>query len=451
MDKKQSEERRSLQVNTRHNDYRSVYDVDYARVIHSAAFRRLQRKTQVLGLGDGDFYRTRLTHTIEVTQIANGICNFLVKSNKLSVHDEIFPPASLISCICACHDIGHPPFGHGGEVALNIMMRNHGGFEGNAHTLRLLTKYEQRVPEFGLDLTRRTLLGLIKYPITYSNAVSKVQPVIHGDLCQGNINYRKIKSSEWKPPKCIFDEEDSVFQWLLEPFSSNDKVLFKNYKEPCEHNQHNKATNKTFDASIMDVADDISYGVHDLEDAIHLNMIRKQDFQDHLERCNVQFTTEWAKEHGLENLVSNLFGDDKSKRKYAIGGFINALISSVCIKNNSNISSKILGSNLELNVDAKKSLDAFKSFIYENMVRSPEVQTFEYRGQIMLMEMFDALITDPTRFLPRDNVKKFNEQDTEAKRMRFVCDYIAGMTDDYATRIYERFFIPRSGSVFQKI
>ncbi|HDL8364409.1 TPA: dNTP triphosphohydrolase, partial [Yersinia enterocolitica] len=137
----------------------SQFQRDRARIIHSAAFRRLQTKTQVLGLGENDFYRTRLTHSLEVAQIGSAICERL--HDKYKDHQNIkkwIPSLSLIEAIGLSHDIGHPPFGHGGEVALNYSMITSGGFEGNGQTLRIVSRLAEYSPHHGMDLTRRTLL-----------------------------------------------------------------------------------------------------------------------------------------------------------------------------------------------------------------------------------------------------------------------------------------------------
>src|ERR1700743_982826 len=123
-------------------DARSPGDVDYARVVHSASFRRLQGKTQILSLGDSDFYRTRLTHSLEVAQIACSVTRELRSANEDHPAVEFLPDLSLIQAVGFSHDLGHPPFGHGGEVALNYCMRDSGGFEGNGHTLRILSRVE---------------------------------------------------------------------------------------------------------------------------------------------------------------------------------------------------------------------------------------------------------------------------------------------------------------------
>ena len=121
------------------DDLRDDGDVDYARVIHSAPFRRLQGKTQIMNLGDSDFYRTRLTHSLEVAQIAGGLVRQLAGTFPDHPATAALPGHSLIQAIACAHDLGHPPFGHGGEVALNYCMRDVGGFEGNGQTLRILT------------------------------------------------------------------------------------------------------------------------------------------------------------------------------------------------------------------------------------------------------------------------------------------------------------------------
>ena len=157
-------------------DGQSAYERDYARVVHSAAFRRLQAKTQVLGVGDSDFYRTRLTHSMEVSQIGEGIARRLLGSaDKDSDAAKILPDPILIRTICLAHDLGHPPFGHGGEIALNRCMIDHGGFEGNGQTLRIMALIEPYTEKHGMNLSRRSLLGVLKYPAPYSAVVNEKQ------------------------------------------------------------------------------------------------------------------------------------------------------------------------------------------------------------------------------------------------------------------------------------
>ena len=167
-------ERRAPSGIQRQADHREDYERDRSRVIHSSAFRRLQAKTQILGVLDGDFHRTRLTHSMEVAQIGRGlVLNFVKQYPELK---NLLPRLEQIETTGLSHDLGHPPFGHGGESALNYAMRDYGGFEGNGQTLRILSKLESHTPEYGLDLTRRNLLGVLKYPVSYSRLCKKNLP-----------------------------------------------------------------------------------------------------------------------------------------------------------------------------------------------------------------------------------------------------------------------------------
>jgi dGTPase len=143
-------------------DARLPFEIDYARVVHSGSFRRLQGKTQILNLGDSDFYRTRLTHSLEVAQIAGGIVRQLTAYFEHHPAHPHLSPLALIQAISFTHDLGHPPFGHGGEVALNYCMRYAGGFEGNGQTLRILARLEI----FSTSM-ERTLLAV--YCLAFSN------------------------------------------------------------------------------------------------------------------------------------------------------------------------------------------------------------------------------------------------------------------------------------------
>ena len=251
----------------RPQDTRDDFERDRARIIHSAAFRRLQAKTQVLGITEGDFHRTRLTHSMEVAQIGRGIVGALKKAS--SGNTNSLPCFNLIEAICFSHDLGHPPFGHGGEIALNYAMREHGGFEGNGQTLRILSDLESHTIGHGLNLTRRTLLGVLKYPVSFSDVCRKKNPTPAATKAQ-------LSAQEWKPPKCYLDTEKDLVQWILEPFSEEDRKRFVSYSGPTDE-KHGETKYKSLDASIMELADDIAYGVHDLEDGIALGLIT----QDH--------------------------------------------------------------------------------------------------------------------------------------------------------------------------
>ena len=230
----------------REGDHRTPFQRDKARILHSAAFRRLQAKTQVLGVGMSDFYRTRLTHSLEASQIGQGIAEQLrSKYPELTQHLNLND--TLIEALCLAHDIGHPPYGHGGEVALHYMMRHHGGFEGNGQTFRIVTKLEPYTAEHGMDLSRRTLLGLIKYPNFIPN-LSQPKPIPE----QENIPHREVKASLWHPPKGLYESDKTAFDWLLEGFSEQDASTFMQFA--ASDKGHHKTRFKSFDCSIMELA-----------------------------------------------------------------------------------------------------------------------------------------------------------------------------------------------------
>jgi len=255
-------------------DGRTAYERDYARVVHSAAFRRLQSKTQVLGVGDSDFYRTRLTHSMEVSQIGEGIARrFKSDAVKGTPSYDILPDPILIRTICLAHDLGHPPFGHGGEIALNRCMINHGGFEGNGQTLRIMTLIEPYHQTLGMNLSRRSLLGVLKYPAPLS-AVANNKQYKNADASASSV----FKAKPFKPPKCYLDSEIDVVNWIAKDLSDWPRISgeFKFQGEA----KHKKTLHRALDTSIMEIADDIAYGVHDLEDAIGLGLIDRASFTD---------------------------------------------------------------------------------------------------------------------------------------------------------------------------
>jgi dGTPase len=181
------------------------------------------------------------------------------------------PDPNLIETIALAHDIGHPPFGHGGEVALNYALRDAGGFEGNGQTLRLLSCLEAYQEGFGLDLTRRSLLGVLKYPAQYEAVCRIVLP-------RGLTQLAQLRRDDWKPPKCYMRTEAGLVAWILEPFTESDKRRFIELDFDPSEEKHGKTKHRSFDTTIMELSDDIAYGVHDLEDAISLKMISKEDW-----------------------------------------------------------------------------------------------------------------------------------------------------------------------------
>ncbi|MBA2651188.1 MAG: deoxyguanosinetriphosphate triphosphohydrolase family protein [Tatlockia sp.] len=435
--------RRSGQTNQRGNqDHRGPYERDRTRVIHCPAFRRLQRKTQILGTDEGDFHRTRLTHSIEVASIGSSIVSNLASNHQQSILPGLLPNDDLMSVICLLHDIGHPPFGHGGEVALNYMMRNHGGFEGNGQTLRLLTKVENSYGIHGLDLTRRSLLGILKYPVSRSKVIATELPKAVEPL-------KPIRINDWLPPKAYFDCEQEEIDWLLSPFSEQDRTLFQTLKCQPQKFEHGKAAFHSFDCSIMDTADDIAYGVHDLEDAIHLRLIDRTDLDNQTFRELLFATPLGINQDGFLEL---LFSQEIYQRKQAIGELVNYFITAIHISiTDEGFENPLLKHNIMLHPEASALLNYLMHCVYIHVIDSQEARTFEYGGQTVVLRLFDAISSNPLSLLDNKNRAIFLQAEDEMSAFRVISDYIANMTDEYAHRMHERLFGFNTRTIFERL
>lgn len=429
-------------------DGRTAYERDYARVVHSAAFRRMQAKTQVLGLGDSDFYRTRLTHSLEVSQIGEGIARGLrAKTWTGTPTYDILPDPMLIRTICMAHDLGHPPFGHGGEVALNRCMLDHGGFEGNGQTLRIMTRLEPYHPTHGMNLSRRTLLGVLKYPAPYSEVVN---PDAYKDGVKSGTSIFKAKP--FKPPKCYLDDEEPIVtDWIANGL--NDWSRVSTEFEPAESGKHHKTKHKSLDTSIMEIADDIAYGVHDLEDAIGLKLVDRAKFEAGLPEAKFEPYCGWSDGLAYDDLVKNLFSEHTYLRKKAIGSLVDFLIrhTSLDTSNLHGFVDPIFGFQAVLAEDARSVQKALQKFVEKEVIFSATVQQLEFKGQKIVTELFYAFETDPMRLLPSRDAQRYDECETQDAKHRVICDHIAGMTDEYATKRYQQLFEPRVGSVFDRL
>ena len=436
-------ERRSGQDYQRgFQDHRSPYERDRTRVIHCPAFRRLQRKTQILGTDEGDFHRTRLTHSLEVASIGSNLVRNLMANHADEGLKTLLPSDDLIHVICLLHDIGHPPFGHGGEVALNYMMRSHGGFEGNAQSLRLLTKIEESYGDFGLDLTRRSLLGILKYPVSWSSVVAPERPSVE------SATSRTIRVNDWLPPKAYFDCEQPEVDWLLAPFSVQDRQLFQSLSVHPEHLRHGRAAYHTLDCSIMDIADDIAYGVHDLEDAIHLRLLSRAQL-DTSEFRQLVINTSFKRP---EQLLDELFDKSIQNRKHAVGEMVNYFITSTTVQVvHEDFEENGLRYNIELLPEARQLLAYLMGSVYQYVIDSQESRTFEYGGQTVVLRLFEALSSNPGHLLDKKNRQRFFEQKDERAGVRVICDYIANMTDEYAYRMHERLFGFNTRTIFERL
>lgn len=406
----------------REDDARDDYQRDKARIIHSAAFRRLQAKTQTMGIGESDFHRTRLTHSIEVAQIGEGIVSSLRR--RYSQETEIgqwLPSLDLIAAACYAHDLGHPPFGHGGERALHRKMVEFGGFEGNGQTLRILTRLEKYKEHHGTNPTRRMMLAVLKYPANFAD-FDKADFLDH-------------------PPKCYLGTENKIVDWLLqEPFSVDEVRLFRN-----ERNAKGKPSNHTFDCSIMECADDIAYGVHDLEDVVARDMAAKGDvlalINEAFEKCGgpISFGKTSVT---MEEFEKNLYGKSHERKQF-IGKLVNLFISSIDVEQRPGMQHPLMRYKAKFDKKTDNLLQSLKDVTSDLVIKQAKVQQLEYRGEMIVEKLFDALIEKPEKLVPKKAWESLHEDDTKERR---VCDYIAGMTDPYAQKIYQRLFVPGFGS-----
>ncbi|MEO9945424.1 anti-phage deoxyguanosine triphosphatase [Paraglaciecola sp.] len=425
----------------RDGDHRTPFQRDKARILHSAAFRRLQAKTQVLGAGMSDFYRTRLTHSLEASQIGQGIAAQLFSkypelTSRLELND------TLIEALCLAHDIGHPPYGHGGEVALHYMMRDHGGFEGNGQTFRIVTKLEPYTASHGMNLSRRTLLGLVKYP-NYLDNLSNQPELL------GANSHREVKASEWHPPKGLYQCDSSWFEWLIEVFSDADQARFIEYKS--NKDKHHKTQFKSFDCSIMELADDIAYGIHDLEDAIVMGIVNQQQFHEEVVIPLLDMQDCWLCDN-IEALSDNLFSQQHHRRKNAIGALVNCFVTHIEITELcSEFDHDLLKYNAVFPAIYQQALALFKGYVFKRVIQKPEIQLIEYKGQQIVMELFQAFASDPARLLPDNTRKRWVIENENNNGHRVIADYISGMTDGFAAKLYSSLFLPASSGVNDKI
>lgn len=428
---------RYLSDKKRESDHRSPFQRDRGRILHSEAFRCLQAKTQIHAVGEDDFYRTRLTHSLEVAQIGNSLRAKLENDNKAlqgelflqkfhADHTELLPSRSLIESLCFAHDIGHPPFGHGGEMALNYKMREHGGFEGNAQSFRIVTQLEPYTENAGMNLTRRTLLGIIKYPALLDETAPRAPKAIPD---RRFINLHDVQTS-----KGLFRDDERFFNWVLEPLSAHDRKLFCSVVPSDNPELPNRTRYKSLDCSIMELADDIAYGVHDLEDAIVGGMVTPQSWQAaeaELEKCS----SPWIQKMLLE-LREKLFSVHRYERKDVIGGLVNYFVTHVQWQQTAEFEEPLLRFNAALPSEVQAVLDVLKTFVYQYVISDVKTQRVEYKGQRILMDLFDMISCDPTRLLPKSVADRWRAAE-ESKRPRVICDYLASMSDGQAFKLYQ--------------
>lgn len=367
---------------------------DYARILYSSSFRRLQGKMQLLGINSTNFTRNRLTHSLEVAQIARSI------AHNLELDKIIFAE----SCSLA-HDLGNPPFGHYGEVILNNLAKDYGGYEGNAQTFRILRKLEKKHHEYeGLNLTLRTLFGITKY---------------------------FYKREEINNPFLIFNKTKINKKFLYD----EDYDFLK-----TELNKHQISITKSIDAQIMDLADEIAYAAHDLEDALSIGIISlgemihefkmNKDYNDAYDDFSkiVQKVQEFAlKSNKLET------SEEYSAvlRKELTSTIVHDLCIDIDIVEKNNI--KQLGFKTK-----QKLSEGLKKLLFNAILRKKDIQHYEKKGEEIIKGLYEVY-TDTTYnknniLLPAEYRKRSDKQE------RLVIDYISGMMDSFAEQEYIKYF-----------
>jgi dGTPase len=404
---------------------RKAFEIDKGRIIHCAAFRRLQGKTQVLGVGERDFYRTRLTHSIEVAQLGRGLCNELEGS-------AFEPDQDLVEAICLAHDIGHPPFGHSGEDFLHAKMKGQrGGFGANPQNLRLVTLLEAKYLDSGLDLTRATLDGLVKYPNLYN--------------CEQD-----------RGSKFTYINDSELLAWI--------KKGLKN------------SNNTPVEAQLADWADQMAYSVNDIEDIVRAGLLRFNEMRSRAQEISDKVSARLRKAASSGGyklaLVPKVTGADAivelaneledryekpselRQRKANLKAWTSKTIK--LLKKNCKIVDLQNGEKsvryryqLTIGAEARARATVLKTIAGLLVFSDPRVMTLEDKGRHIINELFDKFSGDggenllPLDFQELIKAKKFGSKE------RLVADFIAGMTDRYAYGYYKRLFHPDAGSFYE--
>jgi len=398
-------------------DYRTVFQRGRDRLIHNAAFRRLQAKTQVFLSGEYDFYRTRLTHSIEVSQIAGSIALYLNAESCLLRPDFHIDTALVEACALA-HDIGHPPFGHAGEAKLHMLMKRWGGFEGNAQTLRLITEliFTSGRNRRGMNPTRAFMDGVLKY---------------------------KTLFGEWPDARrhFVYDDQRQFLDFVFDgrPFPT----------ELAPGRPRNGF--RSLECQIMDWADDTAYSLNDLVDSANAGFVTI----DSLRRWAADQDLDPAGEGVLEQLIEALAGGELERTmNRKIGEFVEAC---TLVERDNFMADRTnryrYGVVLDPAVVSEQKI--YARIAREVVFQSPQVCQLEHKGGFMLERIFQALETnymgpDAPRaaLLSRDFEREMDSAGSdETRRARVICDYLAGMTDGFASRIYKRLFDPDYGSI----
>lgn len=373
--------------------YRGIFQRDRDRIIHSTAFRRLEYKTQVFVNHEGDHYRTRLTHTLEVAQIARSI------ARTMRLNED------LVEAISLAHDLGHTPFGHSGEETLHALMKDHGGFDHNLQGLRVVDYLEERYPEFpGLNLTWEVREGILKHTTRFD--------------CAGKISHDNAINRE-----------------------SNDKnrfVIPESYAG-ISLKELDLQTLPILETQVVDIADEIAYDNHDLDDGLNSKLLNEESLQ----RIEL-----WRKATRIvKRKYPTLKSKDKMKKIQTIRTLIDLQVTDIVenskkqieefniksVKDARKLSQRIIGFSKEIG-DLRNPL---RNYLLNNLYHHYRVIRMADKAKRFIEELFKIYIRSPEQ-LPTSSRLRLSKEDP----YRVVCDYIAGMTDRYALEEYKRLFEP---------
>jgi dGTPase len=341
-------------------DYRTSFQRDRDRILHTTAFRRLEYKTQVFINYEGDYFRTRLTHTLEVAQIGRTLARALGGNE------------DLVESICLAHDLGHSPFGHSGEVALARLMKDFGGFDHNKQSFRIVTELEQRYPEFpGLNLTWEVREGMVKHESEYDVSDAKD---FNSDL-RGNL-----------------------------------------------------------ETQIANVADELAYTTHDLDDGLRSNMITPQMLEGIAIWQILSETYNWR-----GPILSEM--DRHRMIRQMVGIMVTDMVEATDkrlkeSKANSALDIQKLNHNVVgYSEEMQRRNRELKDFLYKNMYRHYRVVRMQVKAERLISDLFNAYRAEPL-MLPTTAQSGIEQHGLE----RAICDYIAGMTDRYAIEEHQKLF-----------
>ncbi|AGB40358.1 deoxyguanosinetriphosphate triphosphohydrolase, putative [Halobacteroides halobius DSM 5150] len=374
---------------------RNPFQRDYARILYSSSFRRLQGKRQLLGVRDDKFFRNRLTHSLEVAQISRAIAERLGYKK-----EEIY----VVESCALAHDIGISPFGHYGEEILNELSQGIGGFEGNAQNLRVLMNLEKKRPdEKGLNLTYRTLLGVVKY----------------------------FKKYDGQTKKFIYDQNYDQLKEILTKYD---------------------LTQRTLDVQIMDLADEIAYAAHDLEDTLSMKLFNIDEvlyeFQIKYGRESIAYqkltkAVKQAREVAKQGEIYNSSEEYNFLfNKELTSNLVNELICDLDLVKVNKKHKQKTGTEHKYELGFKKLANlaqGLKDITFECINRTDLIKKYEKLGEKVIRGLYkvfsDQDFNADSRFLPVE----FRAKDVK-KRKRLIIDYIAGMMDKYAISTYEKFY-----------